>query len=502
MKKSIKVLFVLMLSLLSLAVITPRVVSAAEPEGTYEAISFGHNLTKDGISIPSGVVREFVISNQSTSTYPEKGTVTFSYSTEGVAICEQDSENPSDTSYYLLTLGNEGSSTEVTVYVNNEPITKFKVTIKNYKGTITTPVPSYDLKVGENIPYGVDYITMPEINYIASLGGYVVKWNDADNYKDNWYLNSEMYMTEYFYNYVEDDGLLELGYLITYNGDITYINEWDALEGKLDEIVNSGTNAEYEILPVIHALKPGKTNIVAQYGNVIHKVPVVISEADSNVEAPVDYGTVAIGGDPSILPEGCTVNASMVAEDVLNNIKTSFKAKVGNFTNLSAIEINLFDPQGGELHQLGGKVQVLLPLPSNMKGTSSIVVYRVEENGSYTKLATSVKDGIINFETDHFSTFVIAETSETTEEPPAPTTPTTPTTPQEPNTPTTPTTPNTPQEPNTKAPVETTSGTGNTESIENPETSDLSAINFYLLTMVLSLAAICAIGYKMRRTNK
>lgn len=43
------------------------------------------------------------------------------------------------------------------------------------------------------------------------------------------------------------------------------------------------------------------------------------------------------------------------------------------------------------------------------KETSKLTVYRVEEDGSMARCYTSVKNGKVSFNTDHFSTYLLAE---------------------------------------------------------------------------------------------
>lgn len=58
--------------------------------------------------------------------------------------------------------------------------------------------------------------------------------------------------------------------------------------------------------------------------------------------------------------------------------------------------------------QPNGKVKISLPVPTGYD-ISKIVVYRISDDGTKTKYDTTIKDGYISFETDHFSNYVVAE---------------------------------------------------------------------------------------------
>jgi hypothetical protein len=58
----------------------------------------------------------------------------------------------------------------------------------------------------------------------------------------------------------------------------------------------------------------------------------------------------------------------------------------------------------------GGKVTVSVPfaLPAGKTGADFAVAY-VADNGKVTAMPTTYKDGVISFETTHFSSYIIAE---------------------------------------------------------------------------------------------
>lgn len=58
--------------------------------------------------------------------------------------------------------------------------------------------------------------------------------------------------------------------------------------------------------------------------------------------------------------------------------------------------------------QPNGKVKISIPVPDNFD-KSNLVVYRVADNGDKTEYAVTLNGDVATFETDHFSTYVLAE---------------------------------------------------------------------------------------------
>ncbi len=55
-----------------------------------------------------------------------------------------------------------------------------------------------------------------------------------------------------------------------------------------------------------------------------------------------------------------------------------------------------------------GTFEVKIPIPEELEG-KTLIVYYVDENDNVTEHEVTVKDGFASFETDHFSTYVLAE---------------------------------------------------------------------------------------------
>lgn len=129
------------------------------------------------------------------------------------------------------------------------------------------------------------------------------------------------------------------------------------------------------------------------------KILVVASNnTDISLTAPV--GIVELGSKIEVV--------SVTTGDAYNKAAAVVKTN-SEVQQFAVYEMSLKTSDGVELHQLVGKVSVALPVPAGLDTTKPISVFRVETDGTLTKLDTKVENGKCVFETDHFSTYVIAE---------------------------------------------------------------------------------------------
>lgn len=114
----------------------------------------------------------------------------------------------------------------------------------------------------------------------------------------------------------------------------------------------------------------------------------------------------------AVVPEGTTLEAKEVKSG--SNYNVVVKAVENEVDKFVLYDINLMN--NNAKIQPNGKVKVSIPVPSGFD-INKIVVYRVAEDGTKTKLDVTVKDSYITFETDHFSNYVVGEEkTETAEE--------------------------------------------------------------------------------------
>lgn len=133
------------------------------------------------------------------------------------------------------------------------------------------------------------------------------------------------------------------------------------------------------------------------------------------VTIPATENTAITVVDKSaVIPSGATLSVAQVttgtnydkAAAIVKAATIDTTAVAGQFV---IFDINLKDSSNVAVTQLSGKVTVTIPVPTGIDVTKNPTVFRVETDGTLTKLETSVSDGNIVFTTDHFSTYVVTE---------------------------------------------------------------------------------------------
>ncbi|MBQ7677082.1 MAG: hypothetical protein IJT32_02490, partial [Lachnospiraceae bacterium] len=77
----------------------------------------------------------------------------------------------------------------------------------------------------------------------------------------------------------------------------------------------------------------------------------------------------------------------------------------------AVIGLDLFDAADVQIHQLNGKVAISMPQPFAPAAGNTIAVYRIEDNGTATRLDAQLSNGGLSFLTDHFSIYAFVEES-------------------------------------------------------------------------------------------
>lgn len=113
---------------------------------------------------------------------------------------------------------------------------------------------------------------------------------------------------------------------------------------------------------------------------------------------------IKLEADTAVIPANTVLNTKEVKEEkVLNTVKESLKDIA---TKYMVYDIELLSD--GVKIQPNGKVKISIPVPTEYN-KSNLVVYRVADNGDKTEYTVTVNGDVATFETDHFSTYVLAE---------------------------------------------------------------------------------------------
>lgn len=148
---------------------------------------------------------------------------------------------------------------------------------------------------------------------------------------------------------------------------------------------------------------PNGYTIYSDYG--MESVVIVRKEKVSEPVKKEETTTkIKLEADTSVIPANTVLNTKEVKDEkVLNTVKESLKDIA---TKYMVYDINLLSD--GVRIQPNGKVKISIPVPTEYN-KSNLVVYRVADNGDKTEYTVKVNRDVATFETDHFSTYVLAE---------------------------------------------------------------------------------------------
>lgn len=266
---------------------------------------------------------------------------------------------------------------------------------KAFNDSSITVLQGYDAKGDGPDPFedGMDtpyYIFKDGVYYttISAMGGFTSKITVPSNVEDiEAYAISRIkdYMktyTEEFGDYCDFSSVKEIR-LSKVKGDTYKVALIDKdgieLEGKPIEIsirkdtsTNTGNTGTTETKPITKEDKTTGIKIEAQVGSI--SVNITISSNKVTDQAIINK-----------------------VADALKNISNKYVT----------YDISLLE--NGTKVQPNGKIKVSIPIPSGYD-TSKLVVYRVTESGEKIEYKPTISGNYAVFETDHFSTYVLAET--------------------------------------------------------------------------------------------
>ena len=98
--------------------------------------------------------------------------------------------------------------------------------------------------------------------------------------------------------------------------------------------------------------------------------------------------------------------------NIYDNVKEAIKDVVSNVENdIRVFEINLLDTTGKKI-PLNGNVTITTDIPADFNPLNNIEVYRLSDDGkSKIKVESKAENGKVTFVTNHFSTYIIAQTA-------------------------------------------------------------------------------------------
>lgn len=143
----------------------------------------------------------------------------------------------------------------------------------------------------------------------------------------------------------------------------------------------------------------------------------VSTEQPESYKTPSNELNVEVYGGDAI-PDGLTMISERVEEGDIYYDALKLAQSRYNTSNILVLDLNLLDPEGNQLHQLDGIVEVFIPVDIQVEDGNTLVVFflspdgEVEECPSSYNISSETGKGYVVFATDHFSTYVITEVSE------------------------------------------------------------------------------------------
>ena len=128
-------------------------------------------------------------------------------------------------------------------------------------------------------------------------------------------------------------------------------------------------------------------------------------ENNKNITKTDSKTNIKLEATTSVIPNDTTMSiAEITSGETFNQVKNNLTG----IKNFKAFNITL--KSNNKNIQPNGKVKISIPIPERFD-ISKLIIYRIEDDGAKTTYQSKVENGYATFETDHFSTYVLAETS-------------------------------------------------------------------------------------------
>ena len=136
-----------------------------------------------------------------------------------------------------------------------------------------------------------------------------------------------------------------------------------------------------------------KSNAIV-FNRIIVKSETIKNE-DTNIE---------LNADTNVIPSNTKLEAKEIkVEKILNVVKESLKEISNKY-----ISYDITLKSNGVAIQPNGKVKISIPIPIDFDKTK-LSIFRIADDGTKIKYDTKVENNFATIETDHFSTYVLAE---------------------------------------------------------------------------------------------
>lgn len=185
----------------------------------------------------------------------------------------------------------------------------------------------------------------------------------------------------------------------------------------------------------------GNDSVVVSYGGLLSELPEGAEDEENTIENDGNYYNIKIGNrtykfyivkassdklvEPTYLETNIESNIQITSVDSSIPLDTSLTVKNVNDSSIKDIigtenyksyDISLYsDAKGAKIEKIEtGKFLVKIPVPTELNG-KDLIVYYIASDGTKEEHKVKIEDGYAIFETNHFSTYILAENT-TTEE--------------------------------------------------------------------------------------
>ena len=179
----------------------------------------------------------------------------------------------------------------------------------------------------------------------------------------------------------------------------------------------------------------GNSSVVVSYGGLLSSLPEFSEDPDYPITSDGNYYNIKIGsrtykfyivkGTDEKLAEptyvGLDLNSKIEISSsdssipldtslTVNNVEDSSIKNIIGTENYKSYDISLYsDAKNSKIEKLeNGKFLVKIPVPTELNG-KDLIVYYITSDGIKEEHEVAVKDGYATFETNHFSTYILAE---------------------------------------------------------------------------------------------
>lgn len=329
--------------------------------------------------------------------------------------------------------------------------------------------PLYLLDVRFSDKNGLDLTNNINREVLAGINGY---------YEENASVkNKDIYLT-FVITYNNGEDVVDLGNSITIDGLGTFVKN-----DKLETGFNKDGMTRYQTMG--YQMKITDTSIfnnkylgfdievqtddMTKIVTGLYQVSILDEKSEDNTNTTIknEETNIELKADTNVVPSNTKLEATEIkTEKILNIVKESLKEISNKY-----ISYDITLKSDGVAIQPNGKVKISIPIPSNFDKTK-LSVFRISDDGTKIKYDTKVENNVATIETDHFSTYVLAENNVVAK--------------------------NDDNKNNTTEKQEPTQQTKKGEKDETPKTGTIDIVGYVLLVSVLSVVGIVELKKKLK----